>query len=83
MILFQSSDIEITRCTTPRVKPTNISNVEFGKVFTDHMLMMRWTDESGWQSPKIKPYQNLSIDPAAKVLHYSLEVRPLLVLFIN
>ena len=50
-------------------KPDNISNVQFGTAFTDHMLTMRYSNGS-WHSPRIVPYQPLSIDPAALVLHY-------------
>ena len=50
-------------------KPDNISTVQFGTTFTDHMLTMRYRNGS-WHSPLIVPYQPLSIDPAALVLHY-------------
>jgi hypothetical protein len=30
--------------------------------------------EKGWDKPVIKPYQNLSLDPASSVFHYALEV---------
>jgi hypothetical protein len=33
--------------------------------------------EKGWDKPHIKPYQNLSLDPASSVFHYALEVRVL------
>ena len=50
-------------------KPDNISTVQFGTTFTDHMLTMQYSNGS-WHSPRIVPYQPLSIDPAALVLHY-------------
>ena len=34
------------------------------------MLSLEWTGE-GWSSPRITPYQNLSLDPASCVLHYA------------
>jgi hypothetical protein len=37
---------------------------------SDHMLTVEWTKEGGWAAPKIIPYQNLSISPAASCLHY-------------
>lgn len=64
----------MTRCTTPNKKPSNIGNIEFGSVFTDHMLTIPWSETYGWGVPEIKPYGNLSLNPAAKVLHYALEV---------
>ena len=44
----------------------------FGTTFTDHMLMVEYCDGK-WQTPHIKPYQNLSLSPAASCLHYGLE----------
>jgi hypothetical protein len=38
------------------------------------MLEVDWTAEEGWGAPKISPYHNLSVDPAASVFHYALEV---------
>lgn len=70
---IKSSDIKLTKSTKPKPKPTNIGAIEFGREFTDHMLSVRWTEKGGWEAPEIKPYGNLSIDPAAKVLHYAVE----------
>ncbi len=57
-----------------RPKPDPESLV-FGKEFSDHMLEVDWVQGQGWSKPKISPLHNLSIHPAAKVLHYSVEVR--------
>ena len=40
---------------------------------TDHMLSIEWTASQGWLSPRITPYQNLSLDPATCVFHYAFE----------
>ncbi|ODQ56034.1 branched-chain amino acid transaminase [Saitoella complicata NRRL Y-17804] len=45
----------------------------FGHTFTDHMLAIEWNSETGWDAPKITPYQNLSLDPATCVFHYGFE----------
>ena len=37
------------------------------------MLSIEWDAESGWDTPRIVPYQNLSLDPSACVLHYAFE----------
>ena len=37
------------------------------------MLSLEWTAKEGWLSPRITPYQNLSLDPATCVLHYAFE----------
>lgn len=45
----------------------------FGKTLSDHMLMVEWDKANGWSAPRIVPYQNLSIPPAATSLHYALQ----------
>lgn len=45
----------------------------FGTTMSDHMLTIEWNKQVGWESPKIVPYQNLSISPAASCLHYGLQ----------
>ena len=50
-----------------------LEKMEFGKLFTDHMLVVNWDDVIGWHTPQIKPYAPFSLDPAASVLHYGLE----------
>ena len=44
--------------------------LQFGTTMSDHMLTVEWTKEGGWASPKIIPYQDLRISPAASCLHY-------------
>ncbi|MGH8791637.1 MAG: branched-chain amino acid aminotransferase [Stackebrandtia sp.] len=46
----------------------------FGKVFTDHMVTIRYTDGKGWHSARVEPYGNLSLSPATAVLHYAQEI---------
>lgn len=42
----------------------------FGKHFTDHMVTIEWTADKGWHNAQVRPYENLSLDPATSVLHY-------------
>ena len=58
----------------PHKKPEPGDTLVFGKTFTDHMLMVEWTDSKGWSQPRIQPFQNLSLHPACSALHYSLQV---------
>ena len=61
--------------TPDQLKPKPpVSSLVFGKHFTDHMLTIDWCAAKGWASPRIAPVQPLAIHPAAKVLHYALEV---------
>ena len=42
----------------------------FGQTMSDHMLKIEWNVESQWGAPKIVPYEDLRISPAASCLHY-------------
>lgn len=42
----------------------------FGKYFSDHMFLMEYTVGQGWNNPRIVPYDNIPMDPAAMVFHY-------------
>jgi len=69
---MNSSDIfsvEINQTTQSRLPDTDIQNPVFGTVFSDHMLTCDYMDGK-WQTPKIEPYGEISISPAAKVFHY-------------
>lgn len=46
----------------------------FGRVFTDHMVTVRWTREQGWHDAVLQPYGPLGLDPAAVGLHYGQSV---------
>jgi branched-chain amino acid aminotransferase len=46
----------------------------FGKVFTDHMALIRYSDDKGWHDAQISARRPLSIDPASAVLHYAQEI---------
>ncbi len=50
-----------------------LANPGFGVHFTDHMLLVEWTPETGWANARIEPYGPLSMDPATAVLHYAQE----------
>ena len=65
-------DIKIERTTTPKEKPTG--KLGFGKVFTDHMFIMNYTNGKGWHDPRIVPFQDITLSPAAMVYHYGQEM---------
>ena len=45
-------------------------DLTFGTTISDHMLTIEWTKEDQWKSPKIVPYGDLKISPAASCLNY-------------
>ncbi|MCL1789457.1 MAG: branched-chain amino acid aminotransferase [Oscillospiraceae bacterium] len=67
-------NIQITKTTSPKNKPTDESNLGFGKIFSDHMFIMEYDTEKGWHSPQIKEYSKISLSPAAMVFHYGQEI---------
>jgi branched-chain amino acid aminotransferase len=61
--------IPVERTRTPRPR-TPDAELGFGRVFTDHLFRVDWTEGKGWHSARVEPYGPLSLDPAASVLHY-------------
>jgi branched-chain amino acid aminotransferase len=66
---------------TPHTSPTTAENRRqimqdpgFGRVFTDHMVTLRWTAEDGWHDGQVKAREPFAIDPACAVLHYAQEI---------
>ena len=51
-----------------------IADPGFGKVFTDHMVTIEWSEGRGWHDATIGPRGPLTLDPAAAVLHYAQEI---------
>jgi branched-chain amino acid aminotransferase len=46
----------------------------FGRVFTDHMVTVQYSEDRGWHDAKIGPLQPLNLHPATMVLHYGQEI---------
>ena len=51
-----------------------LENPGFGRVFTDHMAMIRYSEEKGWHDAKIVPRAPFQMDGASSVLHYAQEI---------
>lgn len=61
--------IKINRTAHTRINEVDWDNLPFGKVFSDHMLVMNYKDGS-WQNPEIRPFGPLELHPATSALHY-------------
>ena len=68
-------EVKVTKTTNPKVKP-DPATVPFGVAFTDHMFMMDYDSENGWQNPRIVPFGDISLNPGALVFHYGADVPP-------
>jgi len=55
-------------------RAAQLADPGFGRVFTDHMVSVRWTSTAGWHEAGLVPYAPLVLDPASAVLHYSQSV---------
>lgn len=58
----------------PDVRKAMLVDPGFGKVFSDHMAVVRFTEGKGWHDAKITERKPLTIDPASAVLHYAQEI---------
>jgi branched-chain amino acid aminotransferase len=46
----------------------------FGRVFTDHMVTVRWAEGKGWYDARVEGRAPIPMDPATAVLHYAQEI---------
>jgi branched-chain amino acid aminotransferase len=55
-------------------RPADDSALGFGKIFSDHMFLMEYSQERGWHDARVAPYGPIPLDPASMVLHYGQEI---------
>ena len=73
MSLDISHKISVEKTKNSKLSQVDFNNLPFGQVYTDHMLVCDY-ENGKWNSPKIVPYQNISLDPSAKIFHYGQSV---------
>lgn len=66
-------NISFTKAKVLKEKP-NPDSLKFGRYFTDHMFIMNYTKGKGWHDPRVVPYADISLSPAAMVFHYGQEM---------
>src|SRR5436309_2108754 len=64
-----SLNIAIEKGQKSKLKETDFHNLEFGATYSDHMFVVDYINNE-WVKPRIIPFQNFSMSPAAAVLHY-------------
>ena len=69
MSLEVSQKITIEKAKNSKLGQVDFNNLPFGQELSDHMLVCDY-ENGKWQAPKIIPYQNISLDPSAKIFHY-------------
>ncbi len=68
-MLNEAITIKVTPTQTSHINDVDWENLPFGKVFSDHMLVMDYKNGE-WQTPEIMPFANLSLHPATSAIHY-------------
>ncbi len=66
---INTQNIIVEKIVKSKIHEVDFSNLAFGSVFTDHMYECDFKDGQ-WQTPVIKPYGPILMDPSAKVFHY-------------
>ncbi|MCG8373598.1 MAG: branched-chain amino acid aminotransferase [Balneolales bacterium] len=61
--------IKIQQSESSRVHEVDFNNLQFGRIFGDHMFEQVYENGS-WGEPVIKPYGSIEINPAMNVFHY-------------
>ncbi len=59
---------------TPDMRASLLEEPGFGRVFTDHMVTIRWSQERGWHDAQVRAREPFTLDPATAVLHYAQEI---------
>ncbi len=67
--MIETCFININKTNKSRISELDYENIEFGKIFADHMFSIDYKDGQ-WQNPEILPYGNLSLSPSTSALHY-------------
>ena len=67
--MLDTLTIRTQRTTASTLPQLDISRLEFGQTFADHMLVVDYRD-GAWQEPEILPYSPITISPANSAIHY-------------
>jgi branched-chain amino acid aminotransferase len=62
-------DINLIRTEQSRIYQLDPANIQFGKLYSDHMLVAYY-ENGQWQQPSIMPFHDLNLSPATTFFHY-------------
>lgn len=60
--------------TSEKERTAKLVDPGFGRIFTDHMAVVRYSQGKGWHSARVESRANFTLDPATAVLHYAQEI---------
>lgn len=75
-------EIKFVKRDDLKTKP-DPAHLGFGKLFTDYMFIMDYTEGVGWHDARIVPYGPFSLDPSCAVFHYGQELFEGLKAYVN
>lgn len=55
-------------------RTASLADPGFGRVHTDHMAIVRYSETRGWYDAQVSARAPLTLDPATAVLHYAQEI---------
>lgn len=67
--MTETLNFDVTTVAESRIHQLDPNNIQFGSLFTDHMLVADYINGE-WQTPKILPFGDISYNPALASLHY-------------
>ena len=71
--MAETIKINIQPIKVSRLSQINFNDIDFGKVYSDHMYIADYYNGS-WQDFRIEPYDMLSFTPGSAILHYGQSV---------
>jgi branched-chain amino acid aminotransferase len=60
--------------TSEKERAARLVDPGFGRIFTDHMALVRYNQATGWHGARVESRANFPLDPATAVLHYAQEI---------
>ncbi|QJX45796.1 branched-chain amino acid aminotransferase [Hymenobacter taeanensis] len=67
--MIDTLTIPTKRTTASRLSQVDFDHLDFGKTFSDHMLVVDYHNGE-WQEPQIVPFGDMTVSPANSALHY-------------
>jgi len=61
--------IKATKTSNSKINEVDWDNIPFGRVFSDHMLVMDYKNGK-WEEPEIIPFGDMVLHPAVSAIHY-------------
>lgn len=62
-------EIQVKPVAQSRISQMNEENIQFGKLYSDHMFQVDYADGE-WGQPEIVPFGPLTLSPATTFMHY-------------